>query len=372
MRVSLVVRRFWWLVPAVLLVGAARWWWKPHTPTADLSAAPAPTAPNPSIYADGRLRGVSWVGGDSVTDADLEPLIRNHVTWMVQTPFGWQRGATSPEIGMNTGVGNRGYWGESDRGLAYTAQLARQHGIRTMLKPHLWVQGSGGSWPGDVQMQSAADWQAWFANYTRFVLHYAQLAEREHFDALCLGTELLHASTEHEAEWRTLIQQVRKVYRGPLTYAANWSGEYEKIRFWDALDFIGIQAYFPLSQANSPAKATLLAGWKPHLAAIERLQKRFNKPIIFTEAGYKTTADAAVEPWKWPDNMAVFASPDEQTQAACYEALFETFWSKPWFKGLFVWKWYPGLAADGPARRHLDFTPQHKPAEQVMARWYGR
>ncbi|MBC6607434.1 hypothetical protein H8B13_11450 [Hymenobacter sp. BT188] len=371
---SLLFRRWWALVPLLTILGlvtvlAAGWWWPRTAPSYPIRAATARFS-IPANLAN-RMRGVSWVGSDSITDVELAPLQQHNVTWIAQTPFGWQRGATSPTIGMNTGRG-RVYWGESDAGLIQTAQLARKRGQHILLKPHLWVRGDG-TWPGDIRMTSDADWKAWFQSYTTFILHYAELAEQQKLDGLCIGTELEQTTTAaHETEWRALIQQIRQVYHGPLTYAANWSGEYEHIRFWDALDYIGIQAYFPLTKNSKPTKAELLAGWQPHLKAIERVQKRFNKPVVFTEMGYKCTPDAAVEPWVWPDRTTAFLQLDEGTQAACYAAMFETFWSKRWFGGLFVWKWYPKLAADGPARRHADFTPQHKEAAQVMAQWFGK
>ncbi|TGE29394.1 glycoside hydrolase family 113 [Hymenobacter metallicola] len=358
----------------VLLALVATWWQWPRTP-ASLPPGPTQARPQPELLADGRFRGVSWVAGDSVTDAQFEPLTRAHVTWIAQIPFGWQPAATQPLVQLHSGAGQRrrsrgGYWGETDAGIVYTAQLAQTRNIQTLLKPHLWVRGPG-AWPGSIEMQTAADWRAWFAAYSTFILHYAQLAEENQFGGLCIGTEL-EKTVGHEKEWRTLIKAVRRVYHGPLTYAANWSGEFERVNFWDALDFIGIQAYFPLSKASSPPKSELLLAWQQHAAAIVRVQRKFKKPVVFTEAGYRNTADAAIEPWTWPDRTAVFYTPDEQTQAACYAALFETFWPQPWFKGLFIWKWYPGLQPDGPARRHADFTPQHKAAEQVMAQWYGQ
>ena len=371
---SLLFRRWWLLIPLLVILGfvvvlAASWWWPRTAPARGLATQPAATVT--ALANHHRIRGVSWVGGDSITEAELAPLHQHHVTWLAQTPFGWQHDATSPTVVMHTGR-NRVYWGESDAGLIQTAQLARRQGHKILLKPHLWVRGNG-SWPGDIRMTSRADWQAWFQSYTTFILHYARLAEQHHLDGLCIGTELEQTtSAAHEAEWRTLIRRVRQVYHGPLIYAANWSGEYEHIRFWDALDYIGIQAYFPLTQDTKPTKAELLAGWQPHVRAIERVQKRFNKPVVFTEMGYKCTPDAAVQPWVWPDRTATFLQPDEATQAACYAALFETFWPKKWFGGLFVWKWYPNLAPDGPARRHADFTPQHKEAALVMAQWFGR
>ena len=318
-----------------------------------------------------RQRGVNWVGGDSVTAAELAPLAQDHITWLAQVPFGWQNGVATPEVRVNTGR-HRGYWGESDAGLVATARLARQHHLKTMLKPHLWVRGSASGWAGDIEMTTPADWKAWFASYTTFILHYAHLAEAEHMGLLCIGTELVQATgPDHEAAWRGLIRQVRQVYHGPLTYAANYD-EYQQIRFWDALDYIGVQAYFPLIAAPNPSLEMLVASWQPHLRALSRLQKQVGKPVIFTEVGYKTTADAAAEPWKWPDRTATPQPADEAIQARCYEALFLACWGQPWLKGMFIWKWYPGLAADGPARRHADFTPQHKPAEAVLARWYGQ
>ena len=337
--------------------------------------APAPGDKLPTgaaAFDSTRMRGVSWVGGDSITAAELAPLRQAHVNWIAQTPFGWQGGAAEPVVRSHTGrrPSRGGMWGESDAGLVYTARLARQYGIRSLLKPHLWVRGRG-TWPGDINMASAADWNAWFASYSVFILHYAELAEKAHFDGLCIGTELLHATEPaHEKDWRTLIRQIRRVYHGPLTYAANWAVEYQQIRFWDALDYVGIQAYFPLSTAASPPLDTLLRGWQPHVKALAAWQRKIKKPIVFTEIGYKTTANAAAKPWEWPEQLAAFDAPDEATQARCYEAMFRACWGQPWLKGMLIWKWYPGLAPDGSARRHADFTPQHKAAEAVLARWY--
>jgi hypothetical protein len=366
--------RYGLLLLGLLLLSVAVWWnWprRPATVSTDPLASIGPVLPPP---ADNRMRGVNWVAADSVSSTDMEPLVRAHITWIAQTPFGWQAAAAQPEIRLHTGSakgGRGGYWGESDAGLIFTTLQARQRGIKTLLKPHLWLR-NGGTWPGDINMTTATDWQAWFASYSTFILHYAQLAEANNLEALCIGTELEHASVGHEKEWRILIKQIRKVYHGPLTYAANWSGEFEQIKFWDALDYIGIQAYFPLSKTTAPEKTALLAAWQEPLRRIEVVHKRFKKPVLFTEVGYKTTSDAAIEPWAWPDRMAVVTSVDEATQRVCYEALFETFWTRPWLRGMFIWKWYPGLQPDGPARRHLDFTPQHKPAERVLAEWYGR
>ena len=195
-----------------------------------------------------KQRGVCWVGGrQEVTATEFEPLKKNNINWISQTPFAWQENPQSPHIRMNTGS-NRVWWGESDEGIKETTRLAKAAGVKTMLKPHLWIHNS---WPGEVKMENDSLWQIWFEQYGRFILHYAGLAEEAHIEVLCIGTELHHAIT-HEKEWRNLIQKIRSVYHGQLTYAANFTEEYKQVQFWDALDFIGVQAYFPLSKNLHP------------------------------------------------------------------------------------------------------------------------
>ena len=321
---------------------------------------------------DAKQRGVSWVAGhEPVTREHLESLLSRNVDWIVQTPFGWQDTIETPEVHLITG--GRVFWGERDEGLVTTTTLAREFGIRTLLKPHLWLRDrSDGKWRSDIRMRSEEDWLRWFESYSRFILHYARLAQEQGIEALAIGTELHGSSVEREQDWRRLIAAVREVYTGDLTYAANWWREYEEIRFWDALDFIGIQAYFPLTDNERPTLEQLTRGWQEHIGPIEAVQKRFDKPVIFTEIGYKGTPGTAIRPWEWPqqrpdDSVEV----DLETQARCYEAFFRTFWHRPWFAGSYFWKWYPSL--DSTRRPPAtDFTPQGKPAADVMTRWYGQ
>src|SRR5262249_2955450 len=151
-------------------------------------------------------------------------------------------------------------------------------------------------------------------------------------------------------EWRALIARVRGVYHGELTYCANWNGEPERIAFWDALDFIGVQAYYPLSPKASPDRSEVAAGWAPVSASLEALSRKTGKRVVFTELGFRSCLYALKEPWKWEADGDV----DMEIQKAAYEATFATFWSEAWFGGAFVWKWHP--RPDGPMRGDGDFT----------------
>lgn len=316
-----------------------------------------------------KQRGVNWVAGPRpVSVEDFQPLLDAHVDWIVQTPFAWQGRHDSPDLRLITeGV----MWGETDGGIETTARLARQRGIKTLLKPHVWVTERGVS-VIDIAMKSETDWQRWFENYRAFILHYVRLAEQLGIEALCIGTELQGTTKLHDAEWRKLIKDIRTSYQGRLTYAANWYKEFEEVEFWSELDFIGVQAYFPLAHKDNPSLEELNRGWLPHLAAIEKVQKLYRKPVLFTEIGYRSIPGCAQKPWEWPEhNDQAVGETGLQTQANCYEAFFQTFWDREWFSGAYFWKWYPS-SGNSSRSRDGDFTPQNKPAEAVMKKWYAQ
>ena len=319
-----------------------------------------------------RHRGVCFVAGPGrPADEAFDRLAAMNVNWISQTPFGWQRSIDAPGVILATS--GRVWWGESDEGLAETARRARQRGLRTVLKPHVWIRDrSDGRWRGNIDFSTRAEWDRWWASYRRFILHYAELAETTGMEALCVGTELRSTVLNRPDAWRRLIADVRAVYRGELTYSANWYREFEEVPFWDALDYIGIQVYFPLADSTGSRLTLddLKAAWAPHVKQIEAVQQRVGKPVLFTEVGYRSTADSAVEPWIWRSGAPV----DLDLQATCYEAMFRTFWNRPWFAGTHIWKWFPeGSMRFGgrrALRRERGFTPQGKPAEAVLARWY--
>jgi len=305
-----------------------------------------------------KLRGLAWVGGPRVTAREVAPVAMLGANWIAQTPFGWMRAPDSPDVRLATS--NRVYWGESDEGLAETHRLARAQGVKTLLKPHLWLHGS---WPGAVSMKSGEDWKTWFASYTVFALHYAELAEREGFEMFAVGNELKEASA-HESEWRELIARTREVYHGPITYAANWD-EADKVPFWDAVDYIGVNAYFPLADEGARVTADSLArAWAPTAARLAALSAGVGRPLIFTEIGYRADPACAVRPWEWSGS-----SGGESCQAAAYEAMLRVFWTRPWFAGAFVWKWFPDGDHDHGEDRA--FSPQGRPGERVLKRWWS-
>lgn len=240
------------------------------------------------------------------------------------------------------------------RELRALVQSARSRGLRVMLKPHVETQEF--SWRGEIRFDSESEWRAWFENYTRVMLRYARLDA----DAFCVGTEL--AATSHRAhEWRTVIARVRARFHGALVYAAHFE-EFEKIEWWDALDAIGVDAYFPLSITAAPISTVdeLVAAWQPYRTRIQDLARATRKPILFTEVGYQSRTRSFETPWQRDPAVR-----DDRAQSFAYQAVFETFADARWWRGALWWDWH----ADDPDAA-TGFTPTLKPAEGVlMAHW---
>ena len=314
----------------------------------------------------GRQRGVSWVGSRAIGRAHLTPLQPLHVDWIVQTPFGWQRDIHAPALQAPRGAA--GLWGESDRGILVTTRLSQEVGIATLLKPHIWT--GRGTWRGELAMTSEADWVTWFDQYETFILHYARLAQAAGIEALCIGTEL-SATLVREDQWRRIIALIRSVYSGNLTYAANWD-RFEQVPFWDALDFVGVQAYFPLAEEPTHDIDQLVRGWQPWLERLAAVSEQSERRVLFTEIGYRSHVNAVVEPWLWPRQVeGGNGTAGQKVQAAAYEAFFRAAWDLPWVAGAYWWKWFPNHERAG-GDDDAGFTPQNKPAQQVIGQWYLR
>jgi len=207
----------------------------------------------------------------------------------------------------------------------------------------------------------------WKKSYRDFILRYAEIAEQANAEMFCVGVEFSRLSVEKPEFWKKIIQEVRNIYSGKITYAANWYNEFEKVNFWEDLDFIGIQAYFPLTENEYPSVRQISKGWNKYLPVIESTHKKYNRKIIFTEMGYKSTANSAIKPWEWIENSSAIDNTfSAETQANCYKAFFKTVWKKKWFAGVHIWQLRSDFVANNE-KSNLDFTPQGKPAAGIIA-----
>ena len=255
----------------------------------------------------------------------------------------------------------------SDASIVRAITTAHANNMKVMLKPHLDILDTAyGGWRGEITCTREPDWDKWFEAYKNFMMHYVKIANENNVEMFCVGTELTEMTLAKPEKWRELIGAIREVYNGQLTYAANWNEEYLSISFWDALDYAGIDAYFPLSDEKSPTYEELMEGWKKWAREIEKWQAKINKPVIFPEVGYHSASYAAKEPWIHYGE----GDTDLELQVRCYRALLDTFWNKTWFYGMYWWDWGTSVRMGGKENR--GFTPQNKPAEDTVKEWYGK
>lgn len=307
-----------------------------------------------------KINGLSFVGGRQILDSThFEPVKAVKAGWISVMPYAFAR----PDCTELWYDQKRQWQGEKREGIAQTIALAREANLKIMLKPHLWI-GRGG-FTGHYEFKNEQDWQAWEENYKEYILKYAILADSLEVEMLCIGTELDRFVQARPNFWHNMIKELRQIYKGKLTYAANWD-EYPRVPFWKSLDYIGIDAYFPLTESQNPSLEEILKAWQKHFDPIKTFSEKNNLPILFTEFGYQSIQGTTIRPWEESQESII----DYEAQEIALEALFQKFYTQEWFVGGFLWKWFPIHERAGGENK--DFTPQNKPAQKKIAEWYQR
>lgn len=266
-------------------------------------------------------------------------------------------------------------FGVGDRELRAVLQSTKRQGLSTLLMPR--IESPDFFKPpypfrADISFKDQADWQTFHAAMGRMLHHYAVLAEAEDVAVLAIGLELKQSVVGYEQAWRAIIADLREVFSGKLTYSANWHDEWERVPFWDALDYVGIGAYFELRPEDgrpggSPIE-DLVARWQPIKQRLRDRAKEWQRPILFTEVGYTGYADCAERPWQWAGKQGQAVPIDLERQAECYQALFATFGSEEWMHGIFVWRFY----TESRYVEDWEYGLQGRPAAGVLGRAYRR
>lgn len=210
---------------------------------------------------------------------------------------------------------------------------ARRRDLKVFVKPHLGYWGSRFAWRGDITFDDDEQWERFFRTYRAWITNVA--AATPDADGFAVGTEL-DRTLDHEAEWRSIIAAVRGATPAPLCYAANWT-HYREVGFWDALDVIGIQAYFPLTDESPPTEKGLREAWDRILDDVSTYGRARDRHVVFTELGYNRSFDAAARPW----DHRTDGPEAEAVQALCLGVALEEIEDAPQVIGSFLWKWFP-------------------------------
>ena len=312
---------------------------------------------------DFKIKGLTLVAPpDSFSENPMPPIQQLGANWVAVIPYAF----TPPEQPVvRYDVHGMQWWGERPEGVRATVRLAHEAKVKVMLKPQIWIPRH---WTGSLTFSSSDDWKSWEQGYQSYILGMAKLAEEEHIDLFCIGTEFRTPIRERPQFWSGLIDSVRAVYSGKLVYSANWD-DWEQVPFWSKLDYIGLSGYFPLIEGDTPPVDKLIAAWRPIKERLAQFSKKAGKPILFTEYGYLSVDGSGWRNWELEQGVKG-RNINEQAQANCYQALFATFQQAEWWAGGFLWKWFPNMEGhEGYPER--DYTPQGKLGEQELQKWYG-
>ncbi len=310
---------------------------------------------------DPKINGVSFVASPhEVQQENVTPVLNIHANYASVMPFGFTRNLNDPEIVFNI---ERQWYGETKDGAQQYIRKLHENNINVMLKPQIWIWR--GEFTGYLKMNTEKDWKTLEESYRNFILEFAQLAEEMKVSIFCIGTELEQFITNRPEYWEVLITEIKNIYKGKLTYAANWD-EYKHVPFWKELDYIGVDAYFPVSESKTPTAEEAQSGWQKWKREMQTIATTYNKKILFAEYGYRSVDFAGKEPWKSDRSMTEV---NIEAQTNLTRVLFEEVWNQEWFAGGFLWKWYIDHEASG-GPDNSRFTPQNKPVEAIIRERY--
>ena len=258
----------------------------------------------------------------------------------------WQEHAYSTEIvSESTDI-------MSDDDVSAVCDYARELNLKIILKA--MVNCRDGYWRAyirffDSPVPTEPGWSDWFLSWTLHVKHLAHLAEINRADLLCIGCEMV--GTDHrDREWRDLIDEVRSIYTGPLTYNCDKYQE-DRLTWWDAVDVISSSGYYPVDQ--------LTANFDRIKTVVEREKKIF----MFMECGCPSRQNSQYRPNDWRYG----GEADLQAQAEWYKAFTDYILRYPFVRGTGWWDWPASrLYPTEDAINNRGYCTYGKPANDIL------
>ncbi|WP_186577109.1 glycoside hydrolase family 113 [Aquibacillus kalidii] len=264
--------------------------------------------------------------------------------------------AAHQKTAFSTEIDYKGDHMVSDEELIDMVRYARSLDLKVMIKPT--VNPKDGIWRAhinffDIDVPCEPKWSDWFKSYTDYQLHYAEIAEELNCEMFIVGCEMVQTERK-DKEWRALVEEVRKVYHGLITYNTDKYQE-GNVKWWDAVDVISSSGYYPLGD------------WENQLDRIEEIIKPFQKPFFFAEAGCPSRNGSADVPNDW----SLEGDINLKEQEEFYKDMFAATCKRDWVKGFGLWDWKAILYQENKANQDDDYAVFGKPAEKVIKDFYS-
>ena len=264
----------------------------------------------------------------------------------------------------------------------------RSASIEVSIKPKLLPRD--GTWSAKIAPE---DPMAWFDAYEGFLIGYAGLAEATGVKAVYLTNEVksMVVNPQYESRWREIIASIRDVFSGEISLNVIINNDQAeattnenlsqtkamRIPFADALDFIGVSVYTPLTDKLDPTVAELRAAWYANregfnlVEALREIHELYGKPVMISEIAYRWVDGTNMAPgWDGIEGRV-----DEQEQQDLFEAMLQVLSAEAggWLRGVSVWGWFTYLYPESAyAGDFVRTCVQGKPAEGLLTEWFHR
>lgn len=225
---------------------------------------------------------------------------------------------------------------DKDQSLIECIQLAKSKGLKVNLKCHIVPKDK--VWQKYVD---PSDPSIFFPNLIEFEKHYARIAEQYGCEIFCIGEENSILSAKYREYWVQLINAVRSVFNGKITYGCNFAtatDEQTTCVFLDQLDIIGLDNYTPISVGlKTPYSLAKEMCGEIVYNRVMNVYNTYKKPIMFTEFGFGKWGGGCLIPngenvWDY--------TPSNQRDLEMYngmKATLDVFKNKDWFVGFWYW-----------------------------------
>jgi hypothetical protein len=229
---------------------------------------------------------VTWFAdGTQIASTSIFPAVEFNDKKSASYPIKWQvAGKERWEVRQvsRRSDGSLNYGGTvSDFSIINILKELRDRGYKIVFYPMIFVDTEDKPWRGRMTGE-AKDVAGFFTKkegYNNFILHYANLVHNL-CDVFIIGSEMkgLTQIKDNSDKFPAVLEfaKLAKVIKGrypnlKLTYASDWSeyhsfnGFYNMDDLWSSpyIDFIGIDAYFPLTHTvNKPSIEEVKRGWQ--------------------------------------------------------------------------------------------------------------
>lgn len=232
---------------------------------------------------------------------------------------------------------------------------AKSLGLKVILKPMLDCKD--GTWRAhinffDIDVPCEPKWPDWFKSYNQYIVEYAKIAEEAGCEMLVIGTEMVQ--TERRAsDWIMLINNVRKVYNGLITYNTDKYQE-DNVKWWDHVDVISASGYYPYDDMEN------------QINRIEQFVKRYNKPYFFAECGCPCRIGSKENPNDW-QFVGDYSLEEQEDWVGKFLTTTE---NRSWLYGYSWWSWSHDITSRENPKLDDGYDVYEKPSSNLIKAYY--